>query len=247
MKVRALGAFLFAFALLGSAGPQPNDLVARGKNGVVVTQDPHATQVGLDVLASGGNAIDAAVAVALTLSVTHPQAGNLGGGGFLVYRKLDGTVATIDFRERAPKSATRDMYLKPDGSVDNDKVQLGVTAAGVPGSPAGMLHALQKFGSKNLAELAAPAIRLAREGFTVDQHLAGSLRAKRRQLSRRPARSSSRTARRSRRATCWCRPTSPTRSSGSPKAATRASTTARPPGASPRTWSATAASSRSTT
>jgi len=184
MKLRAFGTFLLAFALLGSAGPQPNDLVARGKHGVVVTQDPHATQVGIEVLANGGNAVDAAVAVALTLAVTHPQAGNLGGGGFLVYRKLDGTVATIDFRERAPKSATRDMYLKADGSVDNDKVQLGVTAAGVPGSPAGMLHALQKFGTKNLAELARPAIRLAREGFTVDQHLAGSLRAKRRQLSR---------------------------------------------------------------
>lgn len=184
MKVRALGAFLFTVVLLGSVGPQPNDLVARGEHGVVVTQDPHATQVGIDVLRDGGNAVDAAVAVALTLAVTHPQAGNLGGGGFFVYRKLDGTVETIDFRERAPKSATRDMYLKADGSVDNDKVQLGVTAAGVPGSPAGMLHALQKFGTKSLAELAEPAIRLAREGFPVDQHLAGSLRYKRRQLSR---------------------------------------------------------------
>ena len=184
MSGRAVGALVAALALPVSAGPGPNDLVARGAHGVVVTQDPHATQVGLQVLRDGGNAVDAAVAVGLTLAVTHPQAGNLGGGGFLVYRSLSGEVATVDFRERAPKSATRDMYLDADGEVDNDKVQLGVTAAGVPGSPAGLLHALQKYGSKNLAELAAPAIRLAREGFTVDQHLAASLRGKREKLGR---------------------------------------------------------------
>lgn len=184
MSGRAVGVLAAALALPVSAGPGPNDLVARGAHGVVVTQDPHATQVGLQVLRDGGNAVDAAVAVGLTLAVTHPQAGNLGGGGFLVYRSLSGEVATVDFRERAPKSATRDMYLDADGEVDNDKVQLGVTAAGVPGSPAGLLHALQKYGSKNLAELAAPAIRLAREGFTVDQHLAASLRGKREKLGR---------------------------------------------------------------
>ena len=81
----------------------PNDLVARGKHGVVVCQEPHATAVGLAVLQSGGNAVDAAVAVALTLAVTFPQAGNLGGGGFMVLRTAGGEVATIDFRERAPK------------------------------------------------------------------------------------------------------------------------------------------------
>jgi gamma-glutamyltranspeptidase/glutathione hydrolase len=184
MSARAVGVVLLAWSLLGSAPPAPNDLVARGAHGVVVTQDPHASEVGRAVLEAGGNAVDAAVAVALTLAVTHPQAGNLGGGGFLVYRSLAGEVTTIDFRERAPASATRDMYLTQQGEVDVDKVQLGVTAAGVPGSPAGLLYALQKFGSKNLADVAAPAIRLAREGFAVDQHLAGSLRAKRRQLSR---------------------------------------------------------------
>ena len=184
MRARTFGGGLAALALLGSAAPQPNDLVARGNHGVVVSQDRHATQVGLRVLEDGGNAVDAAVAVALTLAVTHPQAGNLGGGGFLVYRTLSGEVSTVDFRERAPKSATRDMYLSADGSVDNDKVQLGVTAAGVPGSPAGLIHALQKFGTKNLSELAAPAIRYAREGFTVDRHLAASLRSKRGKLGR---------------------------------------------------------------
>ena len=187
MRRRAMLAAFAAATLLGSAGPPPNDLVARGPHGVVVTQDPHATQVGVEVLAAGGNAVDAAVAVALTLAVTHPQAGNLGGGGFLVYRELSGEVTTIDFRERAPKSATADMYLRDDGSVDVDKVQLGVTAAGVPGSPAGLLHALQKFGTKNLAEVAAPAIRFAREGFAVDRHLAASLNAKQQKLGRFPS------------------------------------------------------------
>lgn len=162
----------------------PNDLVARGKNGVVVCQEPHAAAVGLQVLQQGGNAVDAAVAVALTLAVTFPQAGNLGGGGFMVLRQADGKVATIDFRERAPKSATTDMYLRPDGSVDHDKVQLGVTAAGVPGSPAGLLYALQKFGSKSLAAMAKPAIRLAREGIAVDAGLAGALASKQKQLAR---------------------------------------------------------------
>ena len=162
----------------------PNDLVARGKHGVVVCQEPHATAVGLAVLQSGGNAVDAAVAVALTLAVTFPQAGNLGGGGFMVLRTAGGEVATIDFRERAPKSATRDMYLSPDGSVDNDKVQVGCSAAGVPGSPAGLLHALQKFGTRTLAQLAEPAIRLAQEGIVVDQFLARALHAERKVLGR---------------------------------------------------------------
>ena len=180
-KLGAAAVLVAAMVLLGGRGPGlegpaadrsaligdtlPNDMVARGKHGVVVTQEPHATAVGLEVLRQGGNAVDAAVAVALTLAVTLPQAGNLGGGGFMVLRGPDGQVSTIDFRERAPKSATRDMYLKPDGSVDNDKVQLSVTAAGVPGSPAGLHYALQKFGTKNLSDVAKPAIQLAQEGF----------------------------------------------------------------------------------
>ncbi|MEO6594305.1 MAG: gamma-glutamyltransferase, partial [Planctomycetota bacterium] len=130
------------------------------------------------------NAIDAAVAVALTLAVTHPQAGNLGGGGFLVIRTVGGVATSIDFRERAPKSATAEMYLKPDGSVDEDKVQFGATAAGVPGSPAGLLYALQKYGTKSLADVAAPAILLAREGFAVDQFLAEDLAENQKELAR---------------------------------------------------------------
>jgi gamma-glutamyltranspeptidase/glutathione hydrolase len=165
--------------------PAPrNDMVARGRAGAVVTAEPHATAVGLCVLRQGGNAVDAAVAVALTLAVTHPQAGNLGGGGFMVVRMADGRTAAIDFRERAPASAREDMYLRADGTVDEDKVQYGATAAGVPGSPAGLCRARDLFGSKPLQELAAPAIALAREGFPVDAFLAEALQEEREQLAR---------------------------------------------------------------
>lgn len=163
---------------------QPNDLVARGKAVAVVTAEPHATAAGIEILKDGGNAIDAAVAVALALAVTHPQAGNLGGGGFLVIRLSNGRAATIDCRERAPLASTRDMYLRADGSVDTDMCKWGVTAAGVPGSPAGLLLALQKYGTSTLQKVASPAIRLAREGIPVDQFLASSLASKKAVLGR---------------------------------------------------------------
>ena len=180
-----LAALWLAVPVLAPA--TPNDQVARGARGVVVSQEPHATAVGLQVLQDGGNAVDAAVATALALAVTHPQAGNLGGGGFFVIRMADGRTAAIDFREKAPKAAHADMYLKADGSVDADKAQFGATAAGVPGAPAGLLLALQKFGSKNLKDVVAPAIRLAREGFVVDQFLAGSLADAKQDLGRFPS------------------------------------------------------------
>ena len=180
-----LAALWLAVPVLTPAAP--NDMVARGARGVVVSQEPHATAVGLQVLQGGGNAVDAAVATALALAVTHPQAGNLGGGGFFVIRMADGRTAAIDFREKAPKAAHADMYLKADGSVDQDKVQFGATAAGVPGAPAGLLLALQKYGSKSLKDVAAPAIRLAREGFVVDQFLAGGLAEAKQDLGRFPS------------------------------------------------------------
>ncbi|MBM3961973.1 MAG: gamma-glutamyltransferase, partial [Planctomycetes bacterium] len=180
-----LAALWLAVPVLTPAAP--NDMVARGLRGVVVSQEPHATAVGLQVLQNGGNAVDAAVATALALAVTHPQAGNLGGGGFFVIRMADGRTAAIDFREKAPKAAHADMYLKADGSVDQDKVQFGATAAGVPGAPAGLLLALQKYGSTSLKDVAAPAIRLAREGFVVDQFLAGSFAEAKQDLGRFPS------------------------------------------------------------
>jgi gamma-glutamyltranspeptidase/glutathione hydrolase len=165
----------------------PNDLVARGREAVVVSAEPHATRIGLQVLAQGGNAVDAAVAVALALAVTHPQAGNLGGGGFLLIRMADGSAAALDFRERAPQAAHADMYLKADGTVDSDKVQFGASAAGVPGSPAGLLKALHSYGTRSLPTLAAPAIQLAREGFVVDHFLASSLAEAKADLARFPS------------------------------------------------------------
>jgi gamma-glutamyltranspeptidase/glutathione hydrolase len=170
--------------LAAPAPPVRNDLVARGGKAAVVTAEPHATQIGLQVLQDGGNAVDAAVAVALALAVTHPQAGNLGGGGFLLLRMADGREAALDFRECAPRAATADMFVKPDGSVDTDKVENGAAAAGVPGSPAGLLLALQKFGTRSLRQVAAPAIRLAKEGIAVDAFLAADLAVQGKRLAR---------------------------------------------------------------
>jgi gamma-glutamyltranspeptidase/glutathione hydrolase len=182
-------AALLAAGLAGGLrpAPAPNDLVARGAHGVVVSAEPHATRIGLEVLQRGGNAVDAAVAVALALAVTHPQAGNLGGGGFLVLRMADGRTAALDFRERAPRAATTDMYLRADGTVDADRAQFGASAAGVPGSPAGLLLALRKYGTRSLPQVAAPAIRLAREGFAVDAFLAADLAEHAQDLGRYPS------------------------------------------------------------
>ena len=167
--------------------PVPNDTVARGRQGAVVSAEPRATAVGLAVLKAGGNAVDAAVAVALALAVTHPQAGNLGGGGFMLVHMADGRSAALDFREIAPGKAHRDMYLRKDGSVHPEKSLWGALAGGVPGSPAGLLEAHRKFGSKPFAELVKPAIELAATGFPVDHFLAGSLRNKHRILGRFPS------------------------------------------------------------
>lgn len=177
--MRAAGAF--ALVLFGPLllAPAPNDLVAKGRSGAVASVEAHASDIGIAVLRGGGNAVDAAVAVFLALAVTHPQAGNLGGGGFLLVRMADGTTTSFDFREMAPARATRDMYLRADGSVDEDKAQHGALAGGVPGSPAGLVAALARFGTKPLKELAAPAIALARDGFVVDHFLARDLAGER--------------------------------------------------------------------
>ena len=117
-------------------------------NGMVSSAHPIASQIGLDVLKNGGNAFDAAIAVHFTLAVVYPQAGNLGGGGFVVYRLDDGEHGSLDFREKAPIMATRDMYLKESGDdmvVNDNKSRLGHLASGVPGSVDGMLKLYEKF------------------------------------------------------------------------------------------------------
>lgn len=141
---------------------------------MVVAQEPLAADVGLAVLKSGGNAVDAAVAVGFALAVTHPSAGNIGGGGFMLVRLANGQTAFLDFRECAPGKASRDMYIGPDGKATRDSIY-GWRSSGVPGSVAGFAAASKRFGSKPWADLLAPSIKLARDGYPVDQTLAKSL------------------------------------------------------------------------
>lgn len=148
----------------------------RAKHAMVVAQEPLAADAGVKILASGGNAVDAAVAVGFALAVTLPSAGNLGGGGFLLARLADGRSAFIDFRERSPEKSSRNMYLDDHGGVTEESVT-GWRASGVPGTVRGLEYAHRKFGRKQWAELLAPAIRLAREGFPVSWAMADSLKA----------------------------------------------------------------------
>jgi gamma-glutamyltranspeptidase/glutathione hydrolase len=134
---------------------------------MVSSDHPLASAVGVEVLRRGGNAIDAAVAVSFALAVVHPQAGNLAGGGFLVYRAADGRSFSLDYRETAPAAATRDMYLDSSGAL-TDKSLIGALASGVPGSVAGLAEMHRRFGRLPWRELVAPAIALARDGFVID-------------------------------------------------------------------------------
>ena len=137
------------------------------EHGAVVTAHPLASEVGLEVLKKGGNAVDAAIAVKFALAVVYPNAGNLGGGGFMVYRGQDGAIATLDFREKAPGKAHRDMYLDPQGDPIKDLSLYGHLASGVPGTVAGMDQAHQRYSTLSWKELVEPAIKLAAEGFAI--------------------------------------------------------------------------------
>lgn len=154
---------------------------------MISSATPEATEAGLSVLRNGGNAVDAAVAVGFALAVTYPQAGNLGGGGFMVIRMADGRTTTIDFRERAPAAATRDMFLDSAGNFLPERAQTGALAAGVPGSPAGLLFALERYGSKSPAEIIQPAIHLADTGFPIHARLHDDLSEKREQFLQFPS------------------------------------------------------------
>ena len=137
------------------------------RRGMVAAQERLAAEVGAEILRGGGNAVDAAVAVGFALAVTHPQAGNIGGGGFMMVGGTDVEPVAIDFREQAPTGASRDMYLGADGDVDNARAQYSHLSAGVPGTVAGLLHALETRGTMSRRAVMAPAIRLAEKGFTV--------------------------------------------------------------------------------
>lgn len=139
------------------------------QNGMVVTAQHLASRVGVDVLKQGGNAVDAAVAVAYALAVVYPAAGNIGGGGFMTVQLADGRKTFIDFREKAPLAATANMYLDASGNVVPGLSTDGHLAVGVPGTVSGMEYALQKYGSQPRAKLLAPAIAFAEKGFVLDQ------------------------------------------------------------------------------
>jgi gamma-glutamyltranspeptidase/glutathione hydrolase len=144
---------------------------------MVVSNGPAASRAGLEILAAGGNAVDAAVATGFALAVVHPAAGNLGGGGFAVIRLANGRTAALDYREVAPRAATRDMFVDPATGAVTNKSRIGHLASGVPGSVAGLLATLDRFGTMTRQQVMAPAVRLARDGFVVDSALARSLRS----------------------------------------------------------------------
>jgi gamma-glutamyltranspeptidase / glutathione hydrolase len=145
----------------------PQQVIA--ENGMVVSTSSFASKVGVEILKKGGNAVDAAVAVGFALAVTYPSAGNLGGGGFMVIHLADGKNISIDFREKAPLSAHRDMYLNEAGEFIPELSQQGTTSAGVPGSVAGLIYALEKYGTMPLADVIQPAIDLAKNGWRLEK------------------------------------------------------------------------------
>ena len=165
---------IVSLALLVAPGVWGASQPIRAAQGMVISASGFASQIGAAVLADGGNAVDSAVATAFALAVTHPTAGNIGGGGFLVYRSADGEATAYDFREAAPAAATAEMFLT-DGKYDRVKHHEGYGAVGVPGTVAGLYLAWQQHGSLKWARLVAPAIDLARKGFPVSVDLARSL------------------------------------------------------------------------
>jgi len=167
-----LSFFFFLIPLKAEEIPQP----VKSQNGMVVSAEKFATLAGLEVLKEGGNAIDAAVTVGFTLAVTFPRAGNIGGGGFMLVHLNEGnkTIA-IDYREKAPKAATKDMFLDKDGNVDNEKSRNSIHSVGVPGTVAGLILALENYGTIPLQRALKPAIELAQQGFPVTGELRNSL------------------------------------------------------------------------
>src|SRR3954470_3698757 len=160
-----LSAALLACGAAQAASQAP----VAAENGMVVTAQHLATRVGVDVLKDGGNAVDAAVAVGYALAVVYPAAGNLGGGGFMTIQLADGRKTFLDFREKAPLAATANMYLDRDGSVVKGASTTGHLAVGVPGTVSGMEMAREKYGTMKRAALIAPSIKLAENGFVLEQ------------------------------------------------------------------------------
>ncbi len=152
-------------------------MTVQAQSGMIATAEPIATQIGLEILKQGGNAIDAAVTIGFTMAVTYPSAGNIGGGGFmLIHSAKTGQIIAIDYRETAPALAHRDMFLNKDGNVDTKLSRFSHLSAGVPGTVAGLALALEKYGTLSLAQALAPAINLAEKGFLVTPRLTQALK-----------------------------------------------------------------------
>lgn len=166
---------LFSVVSVNVSAQSGRDTLAKYHNGMVVCAYPDASKVGLDILKKGGNSVDAAVAVQFALAVTLPEAGNIGGGGFMVYRSSKGKINALDFREKAPAKASQNMYLDSTGNVIKGMSLSTHQASGVPGSVAGLFEAHKKYGHLKWAELVQPAVDLARNGFKVTRHLANDL------------------------------------------------------------------------
>lgn len=165
---------IFIFSTCSSNYSDTNQLV-EAKNGMVASAHPLASEVGAKILKQGGNAFDAAIAVQYALAVVYPRAGNIAGGGFAVYRKADGETGSLDFREKAPISASRDMYLDDNHNVVNDLSSFGVLSVGVPGSVDGMFELHKKLGSLPFEILIQPAIDIAENGFLLTRREAEKL------------------------------------------------------------------------
>ncbi|AFI04656.1 gamma-glutamyltransferase [Helicobacter cetorum] len=176
LKTISLGAIALSLGLLNPLSSASYPPIKNTKVGLALSSHPLASQVGQKVLEEGGNAIDAAVAVGFALAVVHPAAGNIGGGGFAVIHLANGENITLDFREKAPLKATRDMFLDKQGNVIPKLSEDGYLAAGVPGTVAGMEAMLKKYGTKKLSRLIDPAIKLAEHGYTISQRQAETLK-----------------------------------------------------------------------
>jgi len=153
------------------------------QNGVISSTDSYASEAGIEILKKGGNAVDAAIAVQFTLAVTLPRAGNIGGGGFMVLHLNNGIIRTLDFREKAPAKAHRNMYLDLSGNYIPEKSREGALSVGVPGTVDGMLSALERYGTLPLEVIMEPAIRLARDGYELNHNHAEALNSKADKLS----------------------------------------------------------------
>jgi gamma-glutamyltranspeptidase / glutathione hydrolase len=186
IRACATAAFLLSLLAVPAANAASERPVAAEK-GMVVTAQHLATDVGVDILKRGGNAIDAAVAVGYALAVVYPAAGNLGGGGFMTVQFADGRKTFLDFREKAPRAARRDMFLDKDGNVVKGLTTTGWLAVGVPGTVSGLEYAREKYGTMTRAALIDPAIRLAEDGFTLEQGDVDMLASATEDLKRFPA------------------------------------------------------------